>query len=359
MQPIWKLLNGTEVGEEWGHAERAGLKSTILNRQWPQARLHHAGLAADPNCKLCERFAASRDSVPAGTLGHRVYSCAVLEPWRRRLADPMLVQEVAAQSRAVGCPLGDGIDSAPWLRGLFPMPIVPQRAEDDTFVWMKRPPEGVCKEGVVYTDGSLMDGSHQFAGLCARLGWAFVVVDEDRNVLAVAHGRPPWWVDSIQGAELWALSKAAECCFSHLSFRTDCYSALQGVEHGVAWATASSRKYARVWTRIFHYFDAGLPDLAWMPAHTALHDVGVLWLSNGQLLTHQDRFGNNEADRWAKAAACGDRVPREVRNRFASLSVRASHQGGPVDRPGHGGCSALLARRGRELPRLGPIQGQA
>ena len=35
-------------------------------------------------------------------------------------------------------------------------------------------------------------------------------------------------------------------------------------------------------------------------------------------------FGNNEADRWAKAAACGDRVPREVRNRFASLSVRVT-----------------------------------
>jgi len=91
------------------------------------------------------------------------------------------------------------------------------------------------------------------------------------------------------------------------------------MEHGVGWATASARKYARIWARIFHYFDSGMPDLAWMPAHTAVHDVGVLRLSNGDSLTQLDRFGNGEADKWAKAAARGDRVPREIRDSIIGM----------------------------------------
>ncbi len=55
----------------------------------------------------------------------------------------------------------------------------------------------------VFTDGSLQDallGRH-----FAALGWAFVVIDQGGNVMAAAHGVPPPWVNTIQGAELWAV----------------------------------------------------------------------------------------------------------------------------------------------------------
>jgi len=213
MHPVWKLLSYRSNAADWGPAERAGLRSTILNRQWPQARLHQAGLADDPGCRLCSTHLPTGSDIPAGTLGHRIYGCQILKPHRDRLASIRVTSSVAAQSRALGCSPGDGVDSASWLRALFPMPNVPPRPAEDTFVWVKRPAEGICSIGTVYTDGSLIDGSHELAGLCGRLGWAFVVIDQTGTVLSAAHGRPPGWVDSIQGAELWALSVAAAWCF--------------------------------------------------------------------------------------------------------------------------------------------------
>ena len=41
--------------DDWGPRERAGLRSAVANRQWPQARLCSAGLAESPACQLCEK----------------------------------------------------------------------------------------------------------------------------------------------------------------------------------------------------------------------------------------------------------------------------------------------------------------
>jgi hypothetical protein len=51
-----------------------------------------------------------------------------------------------------------------------------------------------------------------------------------------------------------------------------------------------------------------------MPAHTAEHHVGASVLSNGQLLSAADRYGNFHADRLAKAAAGEERVPELIRH---------------------------------------------
>ena len=68
-------------------------------------------------------------------------------------------------------------------------------------------------------------------------------------------------------------------------------------------ACSGKCKLARIWNGIFAALDdqdAALIDIAWMPAHTAVTDVGVSTLSDGRTLTAHDRRGNEEADRLAK-----------------------------------------------------------
>ena len=331
MQPIYRLLDPRKSNTEadWGPKECGGLRSALANRQWPQARLFRAGLAETPQCRLC--LAAAQAAVdepldehvlrtlPHGTLAHRHWSCAVTEPLREELVPRPLLKH-AREHLAAGT-----LDTAKWLRALIPVPYaqVPGAPPEATFHWVEQPPDGVFR-GVAYTDGSLFDGPSQHCGLCCRLGWAFVVVDDEGLVVAAAHGVPPPWVTSIHGAELWALQMAVLHAMPGTSFRTDCLSILQVFERGRQWATAGGRYYARIWNVIFACLDdPGEVDLVWMPAHTKADDVGVLLLSNGVALSATDRMGNGEADRLAKDAAEAVRVPPAVRAHIAGASALA------------------------------------
>ncbi len=333
IQPIFRLLDPrADGGEDWGPRERAGLRSALANHQWPQARLFRAGLASTRECQLCLAVARTAhaaageavdtldlEQIPSGTLAHRIWSCGVTEPQRRRLAPPELRRE-ARDLLATG-----PLDSALWLRALVPLPVqaVPAPPGEETFVWVQRPSEGAfC--GVADTDGSLLDGPSRHCGLCCRLGWAFVVVDNSGSTIAAAHGVPPPWVTTIHGAELWGLQMAAQLALPGTSFRIDCLSVVQVYNAGRKAATSASRYYARIWNVIFSCFDdAAEVDIAWMPAHTKADDVGRLLLSNGQPLTCIDRQTNAEADRLAKAVATSSRVPASVRGRIDRAIARA------------------------------------
>ena len=87
------------------------------------------------------------------------------------------------------------------IRGLFFAPSIPHRNENrfDTFTWFKHS-DDIPLGCVIFTDGSLLDGSLPKG--CQSLGWAFVVIDADGELVAAAYGVPPEWVDTIQGAEL-------------------------------------------------------------------------------------------------------------------------------------------------------------
>ena len=112
---LYRLLDPRRNTEddEWGPRERAGLRSARTNRQWPQARLCSAGLAESPECQLCVKAQALRhvlvdanvpvaqplsavsgttNGIPRGTLGHRVWECAVTDRQRRRLVSPLLMR---------------------------------------------------------------------------------------------------------------------------------------------------------------------------------------------------------------------------------------------------------------------------
>ena len=111
----------------------------------------------------------------------------------------------------------------------------------------------------VFTDGSLLDGRMQSG--CQALGWAFVIIGPDGEMFAAAFGVPPEWVDTIQGAELWAVQMA----LLHAPFPdrlyTDCDSVRSGVSRSVEWTHSSKRKYARIWIVVSSQLDDADGDL--------------------------------------------------------------------------------------------------
>ena len=151
MRPIWRLLNPFyDSGSDWGPAERAGLRSAFLNRQWPQARLHQAGLAASPGCRFCAAVVSdspgsagpASESAPAGTLAHRLWGCPVTEAQRVALVAP----ELLCQARRL-LELGE-LSTAKWLRALVPLPrhLVPPPPAESTFAWVQRPPDNSFRQ---------------------------------------------------------------------------------------------------------------------------------------------------------------------------------------------------------------------
>ena len=108
--------------------------------------------------------------------------------------------------------------------------------------------------------------------------------------------------------------QATQCALPGSQYRTDCDAVRLGCQKSQRAATAASQKLARVWAPIMASLDdIGTEAVAWMPAHTAAHQVGCAKLSNGETLTLVDRHQNALADSMAKEAADSDRVPLELR----------------------------------------------
>ena len=265
MLPLFNLLDPNRVHEDWGPRDRAGLRSALLNRQWTQARLFVARLVDTPHCRLCLAAADGSGAdamgyaeVPAGTFAHRMWSCASLQPRRASLAPSALVHEAFSlmQNRH--------LDSAQWLHALAPLfaQAVPPRHSEGIFAWVLCPAEGTF-QGTAYIDGSLLDGSPDFGGLCGRFGWAFVVLDGAGTVIVAAHGVPPWWVHTIHGAELWVLQMAILHALSGSAYRIDCLSVAQTFEQGMKHATSSGQVYARIWNILLRMLMA-MTRAAWI-----------------------------------------------------------------------------------------------
>ena len=128
-------------------------------------------------------------------------------------------------------------------------------------------------------------------------------------------GGGPWYITDVPGAEAWAILQAAAHALPGSSFKSDCKPCVEAIARGRAVACSARRPLARVFNRIFDLFelrDFSHSDVAWMPAHTAAKDVGVLRLSDGSLLSDMDRSANALADSQAKLAAARFAVPSEI-----------------------------------------------
>ena len=202
---------------------------------------------------------------------------------------------------------------------------------EDSFEWTVRPDGGVVPHGTtVYLDGSMLDGPDRLVG---RTGWGFCALDERGQVVAAAFGVPPWWVQDIHGAELWALYVAMSVTMLGARYRSDRLAVVQTFQAGHREATAASVELARLWSMVFAACDdydrpEVQVDLAWMPSHTSPADVGRAYLSNGELLTECDRSGNERADLLAKRGAKLHRLPTQIKRAIdgrVQLATWAAH----------------------------------
>ena len=134
---------------------------------------------------------------------------------------------------------------------------------------MKSQGDGLLR-GTVYVDGSLLDGHYKLCSAFRALGWAAVAVDDDGNITSIIHGAVPGWIDSIHGAEVWALLYATTHAQAGTRFRTDCKSVMHGSRYGLSWASTHKRRLARAWIPLAASVQAnGMADaIAWLPAHT-------------------------------------------------------------------------------------------
>ena len=275
-------------------------------------------------------IAAEIASAPTGatltrrTRGSRAHTCPALAEFRAEHM-PAAIRERLAGSWTVEATLT--AEGQLWFtRGLrrSPFAVVPGRPREETFQWVRQPPAGM-QQGTVYTDGSLLDNEGWAEGWTVALGWSFVVVDAAGEVVASAHGCPPGWVTTIYGAELWAVQMVVRHVVPGAArILCDCQAVQRDCGRGLKWATAPGRVLARVWAVVAAPGGGAVPDIIWMPAHTAEHDVGVLLKSNGEALTEADRRTNDAADSLAKAAARGRRLQQDLRDRLQREAAEVS-----------------------------------
>ena len=147
-------------------------------------------------------------------------------------------------------------------RCLYPAPSIPVRGEEcfDTFEWVRQVAVDFLDTGIppgclIFTDGSLMDC--KLPPECFSLGWAFCVIKTNGDIVASARGVPPRWVNTIQGAELWAVRMALMRVSFPEGLYTDCDTVRLGLLRGPAWANSAKRKYSRVWSSTVTLLDEG------------------------------------------------------------------------------------------------------
>jgi len=208
-------------------------------------------------------------------------------------------------------------------RCLFPATACPLRdpSSFDTFVWVTQVRE-IPIGCVVFTDGSLLDGS--LPSGWKSLGWAFAIVDQEGNLVAAARGVPPVWVDTIQGAELWALMMAMQHATLPEVVLTDCDSVRLGTKQPSEWAHSSKRRFARIWAIIFSQLDDAKDVVHWMPAHTSESAIGQKYCSDGYTVSEMRWCGNQICDLLAKQSADEHRVAGDDRHGLRVLEKKAA-----------------------------------
>ena len=166
-----------------------------------------------------------------------------------------------------------------------------------------------------------------------RLGVGLVAVHAEAPV-ALAAAVPPEWIDTIPGAEAWALFVVLSMAHSPPMMITDCLGNRRMLLSGEEQATAPGKILARVWHAIFacreNVDQRSLQSMfTWMPAHTTAATFSTRCRSDGRRLTAIDWRANAMADALAKKAAQSTRVPVAVRRQFQQM-IAAQRYGAAV-----------------------------
>ena len=162
----------------------------------------------------------------------------------------------------------------------------------------------------IYTICSLTDNSAVYEGHCARLGWAFVAINDGGAVVAAASGSTPGWIATIFGAELWALFMALSVAVPGSGMHANSSSMRNSTACGDAWASLPWQLHACLWSEVIAALGDGGP-VVWMLAHTTAHHVGVS-ARRRRVLTASGRYANALAEHFAKKVAGLGWVPEDV-----------------------------------------------
>lgn len=237
-----------------------------------------------------------------------------------------------------------------------------RQPREDSFRRVVKPrDDAMTVKARFYTDGSRIDEKHQET---LRVGWSFIAVGENREVIASARGTPPEWVIDIPGAEAWALVQAAMHAELGSDFRSDCQPCVNEVEAGPTEACKATKPLARVMS-ILHFAldDYRKGSVVWMPAFEGIAAVGVKELPNGEKLARADVSANKMADEQAKIAAHEFRTSERLRQDLKQydenmrdaawwlgmVTWEANHQPPPVCRDtGASRFKANIAKRKKE-----------
>ena len=372
IQPIFRLLRPRNI-EEWGHQQRAGLRSAFLNRQWTQARLHQAGRVDTSACRLCVALglcdAESQDAQFVGNAVHRVLLCPATEHFRQQKA-PRWILRMALKCRQDGHkPSAEDLRLVTRALAPSPTPRIIQAEQSESFEWLIPPANVDHGRCTLYVDGSrLYAEHHHLFGMCARHGWAFAVVNELNIVVAAAQGRPPGWAEGFHGAELWGSLQAAMSAGPEDKFKVDCLAVKLGVYKGAEWAVDPSRKLARAWIPVASALEGDYDRVAWMPAHCSAEAAGQKMLSDGAVLQVADINSNAFVNNMAKSAARAQRPPKwqfdlvqceaqrlvEAATWLGQITALANHFPNPVWAEGMPRAGKFLWDSQGERPRLRP-----
>ena len=177
-------------------------------------------------------------------------------------------------------------------------------------------------DGDVFSDASLLDGA---VGL-GRTGWAFTVLERGTsNLVGSAYGVPPRWINTVPKTEAWAVLMAARALeFISNQVTLDCMSVLNVLRGGRIKATQHNNPLARLWRKVFPYFDGENVDdrIRWMPAHKGKEGAGKLKDSRGEVLSLRDIDANEAVDLLAKAAVEEHRVSEDKRKLVVARDAR-------------------------------------
>ena len=193
MRPLVQELT-SKAKHSLSPKQKAYLRSTICNGQWPQARKHDAYGDVGMRCHLCQ--------AAKGTLAHRHFYCEGTRVFREQVMPECVNDLVNGISANRMCEMLPSVD-----RGLLPYPATPAGIMPAPHIsWRCGAGQGAHFEGALYNDGSIRYGAHTST---ASAGWAVVQLNNDTNQItfpAIAYGRLPAEIqDDVDGAELYAL----------------------------------------------------------------------------------------------------------------------------------------------------------
>ena len=229
LRPLQAMLKAPS--KHGGPQAVGALRSTAINAQWPQARLHASGLVETPWCLLC--------GDGRGTLEHRHWRCPATSGWRTQWWG--------------GSPPSGG-DRVFRERGLLPRldHLLPEACHTAQVHEAIPLGQSAGLSGDVFTDGSCL---HPRCASRRRVGFGVLGVNAQGDYIGAWFGPVPLLLQTAPGAEAYAIYVALSMALGDICLHVDCQGALDHLDNGRRWATREDDPYAGLWAAIWTLID--------------------------------------------------------------------------------------------------------